>query len=146
MSSEYLRDGRSPIPEKDATSRSMRSNKGKGTSPELILRRALRENGYTGYRLNWKKAPGSPDICFVGKKIAIFVHGCFWHRCPRCELPLPKTHTEFWVDKFERNKERDRSKEEQLNVAGWKVITVWECDIKENVIDVAEKISNVLKD
>lgn len=146
MCSEYLRDGRSPIPEKDATSRSMRSNKGKDTGPELMLRHALRERGHAGYRLNWKKAPGRPDICFVGKKIAIFVNGCFWHRCPKCNLPLPKTNTEFWINKFKRNEERDRLKEEELKAAGWRVITVWECEIRENVVDVAEKISNNLKD
>lgn len=124
----------------------MSANKGKGTGPELMLRRALRDKGYTGYRLNWSKAPGSPDICFVGKKIAIFVNGCFWHRCPTCNLPLPKTHTEFWIDKFKRNKERDELEENQLRSAGWTVITVWECDIKKNIVDVVEKIAIDIKD
>ena len=144
MVSEYLRDGRSPLPENEAVSRSMRSNKCRDTSPELMLRCALRALGHTGYRLNWKKVPGSPDICFVGKKVAIFVNGCFWHRCPKCDLPLPKTHMDYWSAKFERNMERDKSNEESLKAAGWTVITVWECEVKSSPKDVAEKISIIL--
>ena len=116
----------------------------KALPPELVLRRALRAIYHTGYRLNWKKAPGSPDICFVGKKVAIFVNGCFWHRCPKCDLPLPKTHVDYWSAKFERNTERDRCSEESLRAAGWTVITVWECEVKNDPKDVAERISIVL--
>lgn len=71
-----------------------------------------------------------PDITFVGKKIAIFVHGCYWHRCPMCNYPLPKNNTEFWQAKFDRNTARDRQKRLALLRHGWKVITVWECDLK----------------
>lgn len=71
-----------------------------------------------------------PDIAFVGKKVAIFVHGCFWHRCPRCNYPLPKNNTEFWQTKFERNVARDARKKADLKHLGWKVITVWECELK----------------
>lgn len=92
---EYLRDGRAPIPDSEITSRVMSSNKGKNTKPEILMRDALRQIGIPGYRLHWKKAPGRPDIAYPGKKIAIFVHGCYWHRCPHCDLPLPKTNTEF---------------------------------------------------
>jgi DNA mismatch endonuclease (patch repair protein) len=84
----------------------MRSNKGKNTSPEISMRKALRDNGASGYRLHWK-VPGKPDIAYPGRKIAIFVNGCFWHRCPRCDLPLPKSNTGFWTGKFERNVARD---------------------------------------
>lgn len=144
MGSKYLRDGRSPLPESEVVSRSMRSNKGKNTSPELMLRRALRALGHTGYRLNWKKVPGSPDVCFVGKKVAIFVNGCFWHRCPKCNLPLPKSHVDYWSAKFERNIDRDRANEESLKTAGWTVITVWECEVRGDPKGIAEKISIIL--
>ena len=69
-----------------------------------MKRKTLREIGLSGYRLHWKKAAGRPDIAYPGRKIAIFVHGCFWHRCPYCDLPLPKSHPEFWSEKFKRNK------------------------------------------
>ena len=109
----------------------MRANKGKATSPEMKLRKVLRENGHPGYRVNWKKAPGRPDIAYPGRKVAIFVNGCFWHRCPYCSLSLPKSHTEFWKEKFERNTERDKRKTEELVSMGWTVITVWECELKD---------------
>ena len=109
-----MKDDRNPEPTSESTSKVMRSNKGKGTGPELIVRKALRDAGFPGYRLNWKKAPGRPDIAFPGRKIAIFVNGCFWHRCPLCNYPLPKAHSDFWKQKFERNVERDSRKIKEL--------------------------------
>lgn len=144
MCPDCLRDGRSPAPVDEAVSRSMRSNKSRNTAPEIMLRRALRSLGHTGYRLNWKGAPGRPDICFVKKKVAIFVNGCFWHRCPKCNLPLPKTHVDYWSAKFERNIQRDKWNEEQLISMGWRVVTVWECDLKSDLMAVAKKISIIL--
>ena len=85
----YVRDGRSPIPKNASVSKVMSKNRSKGTKPELALRRFLFQNGIRGYRLNWKKAPGKPDIAFPGRKIAIFVHGCFWHHCPKCNNGYP---------------------------------------------------------
>lgn len=141
---EYLRDGRNPIPESKVTSKVMSANKGKDTKPELAMRRALREMGVPGYRLHWKKAPGRPDIAYPGRKVAIFIHGCFWHRCPYCNLPMPKSHTEFWVKKFKKNKERDRKKIKALESDGWKVIVVWECEIKEDVLGCAERVKELI--
>ena len=137
---EYIRDGRSPIPSSDAISRVMSANKGKNTKPELIMRAALREAGLPGYRLHWKKVPGRPDIAYPGKKIAIFVNGCYWHGCPICNLPLPKSNTEFWKAKFERNKARDKRKQAKLENLGWKVFVIWEHEISENPISCAAKI------
>ncbi|MEQ1922226.1 MAG: hypothetical protein ABL952_06930, partial [Pyrinomonadaceae bacterium] len=74
-----------------------------------------------------------PDISYVGKKLAIFVHGCFWHRCPKCSYKLPKTNSAFWQAKFERNVARDTRKAEDLRNIGWTVLTVWECDLKEDL-------------
>ena len=113
-------------------SKSMRANKGKGTGPELIVRKMMRDIGYPGYRLNWKKVPGHPDIAYPGKKIAIFVNGCFWHHCPKCDLPLPKSHSDFWQQKINRNIERDSRKTQQLIDLGWTVIAIWECELKDS--------------
>jgi len=136
----YIRDGRAPIPESEVTSRVMSRIRGKDTKPELLLRKALREVGAPGYRLHWKKAPGRPDIAYPGKKLAVFVHGCYWHRCPHCGPSMPKTHTEFWTKKFERNQERDARKVRELKEAGWDVIVVWECEIKNDHLGSAMNI------
>jgi len=125
--------GPSPKASSENVSKVMKKNKAKDTKPELLLRKALWRAGIKGYRLNWKKVPGSPDIAFPGKKIAIFVNGCFWHRCPICKLPLPKTNTEFWTNKFKRNVERDKLKTQRLQELGWTVFTVWECQIKKDL-------------
>lgn len=84
----------------------------------------LREMGYPGYRLNWKKAPGRPDIAYPGRTIAKSVNGCFWHRYPRCNLPLPKSHTEFRQQKLERSIARDEEKTRASKALGWKVVTI----------------------
>lgn len=141
---EYLRDGRAPIPKSEGTSRVMSANKGKNTNPELIFRRALRETGIKGYRLNWKKAPGRPDIAFPGKKIAIFINGCFWHRCPYCNYKLPKTNTTFWANKFSKNIDRDKRKINELEKIDWQVFVVWECEIREGLETIVEKFENIL--
>ncbi len=121
-------------------SRVMSSNKAKNTKPELRLRKALYADGVRGYRLNWKKVPGKPDIAFPGRKISIFINGCYWHRCPHCELPLPKTNTEFWKEKFEKNIKRDKKKEKELLDLGWTVLVFWECKINTNIKDCINKI------
>lgn len=108
--------------------------------PELLLRKALCEAGIKGYRLNWKKAPGSPDIAFVGKKIAIFVNGCFWHRCPKCNRSIPKTNREYWMKKFDRTVERDSLNLGKLQELGWKALTIWECEIKKDLDSQVSKI------
>ena len=136
----YIRDRRSPIPLNEGTSKSMSSNKGKDTKPELILRKALRDNHMSGYRIKWK-IPGKPDIAYPGRHIAIFVNGCFWHRCPHCALPLPKNNAEFWRKKFENNVERDRKNTMTLESEGWAVITIWECEIKADLPKVVHEIS-----
>ena len=139
------RDKRNPEPTSEITSKVMRANKRKDTVPELKLRRALREKGHDGYRLHWNKVPGRPDIANPGRKIAIFVNGCFWHRCPHCNPPLPKSHTEFWKKKFERNIERDSRKKKELLDNGWLVVTFWECEINNNLSRVVTDIIDIIE-
>lgn len=112
--------------------RVMQANRAKDTEPELALRARLRSFGHVGYRLNWRGAAGRPDIAFVSRRIAIFVHGCFWHRCPRCRLPLPKSNREFWKAKFRANRGRDRRKRNRLEAEGWTVVEVFECWINQH--------------
>ena len=109
----------------------MKGNKRANTKPELLVRQRLRAAGLTGYRLEWK-VPGKPDIAFVGRKVAVFVHGCFWHGCPHCQPRRPKTHTGFWNAKLDRNIERDAEKVRALKQAGWNVFTLWECRVRKD--------------
>jgi len=128
-----------------ATRRTMQANRGKHTKPELELRRLLRDAGFPGYRLHWKKAPGHPDIAYPGRKVAIFVNGCFWHRCPHCNPSTPKSNAEFWEAKFAANRERDARKTADLEKAGWTVITVWECDISRPAALAGSALIDALK-
>ncbi len=120
----------------------MKANKAKDTTPELIIRQALWAQGMSGYRLRSKNLPGRPDIAYIGRRLAIFVHGCFWHRCPSCNLPLPKTNVDYWQEKFESNIERDSRKRKELEDLGWTVLEVWECQIKNHLDDVLDEIKN----
>lgn len=140
----YIRDGRAPIPENESTSRLMSKIKGRNTNPELNIRRELWQKRIRGYRLHWKKAPGTPDISFPGKKIAIFINGCFWHRCPNCNPPMPKSHSNFWFNKFQKNVDRDKIKIQQLNENGWRTITLWECQIMTDINGCMERIKNCI--
>ena len=123
----------------------MSANKAKDTKPEIAFRKALWTEGIRGYRLNSKKAPDSPDIAFPGRKIAIFINRCYWHRCPKCGLPLPKTNTQFCKEKIERNISRDKKKNKELIGLGWKVLVFWECDLKNNFNSIINDIKGVLK-
>ena len=98
------------------------------TSPELAVRKLLHRLGYR-FRLHRRNLPGTPDICFPGRKKAIFVHGCFWHRHEGCRrTTTPMTRTSFWNDKFRKNVERDRVNLRDLRELGWNVMVVWECE------------------
>ncbi len=120
----------SPQASSYAVHKSMQGNKRKDTKPELLVRQRLREVGLGGYRLQWK-VPGRPDVAWPGKKVALFIHGCYWHRCPHCNLQLPKKNTEYWEAKFNRNQERDAQNMEKLKAMGWHTHVVWECELKK---------------
>lgn len=137
--------GPSPPPTSAAVSKSMKGNKAKNTAPEVELRRLLRAAGYPGYRLHWNKVPGRPDIAFPGQKLAIFVNGCYWHRCPHCQPAVPKSNAEFWARKFELNVERDARKKRELEAAGWTVVMVWECRLKADPSGVVDAIVSNLR-
>lgn len=108
----------------------MRAVKSTNTKPEVKLRKALFALGYR-YRLNVKTLPGKPDIVFPKYNTVIFVHGCFWHGhdCKRGRR-IPKTNRAYWTDKIARNKARDIKHVKALADLGWRVITVWECELK----------------
>lgn len=120
-------------PMRDTLTRSenMRRITGKNTSPELAVRRILFNLGYR-YRLHRSDLPGKPDIVFAGRRKLIFVHGCFWHAhsCPMAHQP--KTNKAYWSPKLKRNQERDARHLETLQAAGWDVLTVWECELKDS--------------
>lgn len=117
-----------------AVRKSMRGNKGKDTLPELVVRKRLREAGLGGYRLQWK-VPGRPDVAYPGKKVCLFINGCFWHRCPYCHPSMPKTNQDYWIAKFKRNVERDQRNVALLEEQGWHVHVIWECQLKKKTVD-----------
>lgn len=136
--------GPPPHASSEAVSKSMKSNRGKDTSPERIIRSALWTRGLRGYRLHWKGAPGRPDIAFPRHRLAVFVNGCYWHRCIYCNLSIPKTHEDFWKRKFELNIARDKRKKEELEKSGWRVLTLWECEIKKDLDSCIRRVKNEL--
>lgn len=144
MPLQTRRDKRAPPPSSLAVSKVMKANKGKNTTPEIMLRRALRDAGLSGYRLHWDNVIGRPDICYPGRKVAVFVNGCFWHRCPICNLKPPKTHPEYWKSKFERNVKRDGQRVHDLESEGWTVLVVWECEVRKDKEKVVRRISQVV--
>lgn len=108
--------------------RIMSAVRGRDTKPEMIVRRLLFSMNYR-YRLHRQDLPGRPDVVFAGRRKAIFVHGCFWHRHPGCrKATSPKKRAAFWMEKFDRNVERDRRVEERLSEMGWRSLVVWECE------------------
>jgi DNA mismatch endonuclease, patch repair protein len=110
----------------------MSANKARNTGPERRLRTELLKIGARGFRLNSATTPGRPDLLFPSRRVAVFVHGCFWHRCPHCNPPMPKSHVEFWERKFSANRRRDARKARILRREGWAVLTVWECQLRND--------------
>lgn len=113
------------------------------TKPEWILRTALHRMGFR-YSLRNRRLPGSPDLVFNRYNAVVFVHGCYWHfhrkgKCKRSSLP--KSNRSFWLEKFEKNRRRDQANVRKLRRAGWRVTTVWECELIEKTIPTAEKVA-----
>ena len=121
-------------------SRNMSAIKSKNTKPEIAVRKLLHSMGYR-FRLHRKDLPGSPDIVLPKYKTVIFVHGCFWHRHENCKYATtPKTRPAFWESKFNENIRRDRTNHNNLIKLGWKVLVIWECDLKSTNISNNRKL------
>ncbi len=131
------RVARTTEPVDPARSAQMAKVRGRDTKPEMRVRRALHAAGVR-YRLHAKDLPGRPDIVLRSRRLAIFVHGCFWHRHadPSCKLArLPKSRLDFWMPKLEANRARDQLKEAALRDLGWTVLIMWECELKNEAIE-----------
>ena len=125
---------------KEHRSWNMSRIKGKDTGIEVAVRKRLFSLGYR-YRKNDKSLPGKPDIVFPKYKTVIFIHGCFWHKHTGCKIArIPKSNTDFWVKKLNHNVENDIKHNQQLIDMGWKVITIWECEIETNLDNVIQRI------
>jgi DNA mismatch endonuclease, patch repair protein len=130
------------VPEK--RSRIMAAVRSENTQPEMAVRRLVHKMGYR-YRLHARGLPGRPDLVFPQRRKIVFVHGCFWHRHRNCRFATsPKTRVVFWSEKFERNMARDRRDRRALKKAGWAVMVVWQCELK-NPEELARRIDDFLK-
>lgn len=120
---------RPPAPDRSEV---MRRVKSRDTGPERIVRALLRRLGQPGYRLNRADLPGKPDIAYLGRRRAIFVHGCFWHGhdCKR-GARAPKANADYWTAKIARNRARDAKNQAALEADGWRVLILWECELKD---------------
>lgn len=119
--------------------------KGKDTSPEVSVRSYLFRNGFR-FRKNVSSLPGSPDIVLPKYRTVIFINGCFWHHHEGCRYAtVPKSRSEFWMSKFERNVFNDKKNRELLEALGWNVITVWECSLKRDFSKTMHSLLESLK-
>ena len=127
----------------DSTTRSrmMAGIRSKNTKPEMTVRRYLHARGFR-YRLHARDLPGSPDLVLPKYRVAILVHGCFWHRHTRCRFATtPVSNVERWNVKFQANVDRDAKKITLLKKAGWRVIVVWECELRLNAADRLDRLA-----
>lgn len=117
--------------------------RGKNTTPEMRVRKAAHALGFR-FRLHRKDLPGTPDIVFTKKRVALFVHGCFWHRHPGCKkASFPKSRPEYWHSKFSANVERDERTRIELEARGWTVATIWECETKTDT-ELRQRLHDIL--
>ena len=134
----------SDIVSSEKRSAMMAGIRGRDTKPELAVRRALFAQGFR-YRLHYKKLPGNPDIVLPKHRIAIFVHGCFWHMHTQCKLSkLPSSRPDFWLAKLNANAARDLKATEQLLQSGWRVLVIWECYLrsKKSSVNLQSKLTD----
>lgn len=118
--------------------------RGKDTAPEVLVRSLLHRMGYR-FRLHRSDLPGRPDIVLPRYRTVVFVHGCYWHRHPGCKYAYtPKSRTDFWKKKFRDNVRRDRRSRQELEVAGWTVLIVWECEAAD-MAALADRLADQLR-
>ena len=133
------------IKSKEERSKNMSAIKGKNTKPEIIVRKYLFKQGFR-YRVNVSKLAGKPDIVLSKYKTVIFVNGCFWHLHKGCKYFVwPKQNADFWQKKINGNVERDNRNYKTLKDNGWKVIIVWECQLKKEKEETLEALVNEIK-
>ncbi len=126
------------VHDKQTRSYNMSQIKGKNTKPEILVRKFLFSKGFS-YRLHVKNLPGKPDIVLPKYRTIIFINGCFWHGHENCKYyVVPKTRTEWWLDKINGNKQKDGENFIQLSESGWKIVTIFECELK------GDKLNNTL--
>ena len=127
--------------------KTMRGNRSKNTKPEIAMRRALWSAGMRGYRVHARDLSGSPDIVFLGPKLVVFIHGCFWHGCPHCSnYRPPRRNAEFWQHKLQENQNRDARVSAELRACGYQVVVVWECQIDSSKDNCVLRIRNALNE
>jgi len=131
---------------KEIRSYNMSQIRGKDTKPELLVRKFLFSEGFR-YKLHDKKLPGKPDIVLPKYKIVVFVNGCFWHAHKKCKyFVVPKTRKNWWLNKINRTKELDKENYQKLRKRGWKVISIFECELKNgNAEKTLEKLIKLIK-
>ena len=126
-----------------ARTENMRRIRSKNTQPEMVVRRWIHAAGLR-YRLHKKGLPGRPDLIFPSRRVCLFVHGCFWHGCPKCVdgTRTVKSRTEYWNEKVSGNQERDARHRQALENDGWAVFVIWECETKDpnNLVEIVNKI------
>lgn len=117
----------------------------KNTKPEILVRKELFKKGFR-YRINVSKLPGKPDIVLPKYKTAIFINGCFWHGHEGCRhFIIPKTNTDYWMSKIRNNQHRDKESVLKLQQAGWKVLTIWECELTTTkFLETIRKIETII--
>lgn len=132
------------VHESKTRSYNMSQISGKDTKPEMFVRKFLHAKGFR-YRLHVKDLPGKPDLVMPKYNRVIFVHGCFWHAHEGCEyFKIPKTRTEWWKEKLLTNRSRDKKHTQQLKDMGWKVIVIWECELKPDIFQ--DTLGNLIKE
>jgi DNA mismatch endonuclease (patch repair protein) len=126
---------------KEKRSEVMSKIRGKNTKPELLLRSQLFKQGFR-FRIHRKNLPGKPDVVLPKYKTVIFVHGCFWHYHKDCkEGRIPSTNSTFWKNKLQGNVAKDKANVKELEKMGWQVITIWECEIERNLMNVVKRLN-----
>ena len=124
-------------------SRNMAAIRGKDTTPEMNIRRMLYARGIRGYRIHYP-ITGKPDIVFTKKKVAIFIDGCYWHKCPQC-FQEPQTNRDFWMEKINGNVERDKRVSTELTDNGWTVLRFWEHEVRKDPESVVNRIAEAVQ-
>ena len=137
-------DPRNPAPSSVATRNVMRANRGYDTGLERKVAVALRERGLRGFRRNWPTPFARADLAVPSARLAVFVHGCFWHGCRLCQTRRPRANRAFWEAKFRRNRERDGAVRSALRYAGWTVVELRECQLKREPARQVRRVERAL--